>query len=256
MAMHSRSGILCAMLVIAVSTITGCSSLGPTESTQFHPSIDGESFSKRKTATATEKSVTELRRQGYFEIGRIKTQQFKRSCDMSGKSCKTIQHKQTTQDMALKTAAKRGGDVVSFSEINLPKTETRYRNGSCIRSHQQQQGRYVPVYETYCTNMGTYDSCSQRQSGSRYETYTVTICDAYEQIPFMVDLEESTGTAWRQDKSNAGKYSKMVNYSKTSQIKDQSSKVGPSQEHADKRALKMIVGGLLGFAAVIFALIL
>jgi hypothetical protein len=246
--------ILWLLLLPVTLAATGCSGFATYESTQFQPAIPDVDFTERQTASATTTPVSKLRQQGYFELGRIRAEQFKRQCDDStGKNCEEITHEITTKEQALQEAAKLGGDIVTFSQVNALKQETRFRNGSCLSSRQETQLVSQPTYSYECRQVGNNTECTNRQTGSTMVPQTVTVCTSYEKIPYLVDVEQSKGLVWRKDKKNAAKFSQLVDYSKSaaSDTNQEKSSVGPGNE--DMKTLSWIVGGILGFAALVFS---
>lgn len=241
-------GIWRVILLAATLGMAGCATFTPKESNQFQPAIPNQQFSPRQHATSTNESVRQLRREGYFEIGHIKAEQLTRQCDdTNDQSCKTVTHTQTSQQQALKEAAKHGADVVLFTEVESPRAETRYRRGACTHSHQTQQMVSVPRYSHECRQVGNNQECGNVQSGTDFEMRTVSVCDSWDQIPFHVNTVQSSGTAYRLDKANARKYTRMVDYSKTTAIDDQKSNVGRDQSRDDATFLWGLIGGLIGF---------
>lgn len=240
-----------AMFLLSVM-LGGCGAISPKEYTEFRPAIPDVKFEKRNFARETKLPVSKLRQQGYFEVGRVLSEQLNRQCDdISENNCRIISHEKTSKNLALEEAARRGGDVVSFSMINKIMKERRYRNGSCLKSRQERQTVYKPVYSYECRTVGNNYECESRQTGSRMETELVTVCIEYEQIPYLVEVEKSKGTVWRLDKEHAASYSKLVDYSKSPSLtSEDKSKVGGVND-ADRKFLYWYIGGLLGLSLLV-----
>ncbi len=191
----SRLSAVCAFMILAVTA--GCMAGIKAE---FKPSsfTEGQKFSSRgKPAEVTKKTESEMMLEGYVLLGDIVAWQ---EGDTSAS--------QNVTEHALAEAGSRGGDLAFLISDHVHRMETRYRNGACLESQQQQTLVSVPHYETVCDS--STGACHSRQTYSTTETRYQTICVRYQQIPYTVDLTETIARVFRNEPDLLRKISGQV----------------------------------------------
>lgn len=172
--------------------MSACAST-PTEKVGYDAVVTGDFPARSRPAAPSREPDTRLIDKGYFMLGRLSVTHVVE--DDGAQSS----HNESPTEQAAREAAARGADLLLLSKDQVRQSETRTRQGACLRSRQQTQLVSKPRYSYDCRQVGNNMECGNRQTGTELVPQTITVCEQHEQLSYQHVTLFSEGSIWRHD---------------------------------------------------------
>jgi hypothetical protein len=159
-----------------------------TEEVGYDAVVTGEFSARSRSAAPSREPETSFIDKGYFMLGRLSVTHV---VEDDGAQ---ISHNESPTEQAA-----RGADLLLLSQDRVRQSETRTRQGACLRSRQRTQLVSKPRYSYECRQVGNNRECGNRQTGTELVSQTITVCEQHEQLSYQHVTLLSEGSIWRHD---------------------------------------------------------